>query len=205
MCNISQKGIDLIKGFEGIRLEAYKPVKTEEFWTIGYGHYGKDVSQGQKITRSEAENLLKDDVKKFVIGVNKLVDVPVNQNQFDALVSFAYNVGLGAFSKSTLLKKLNEKDYAGASKEFARWNKADGKVLTGLTRRREKERDLFNTKTVTIKPKPKTKRHVVKGGQTLSGIAQTYKTDLDELKRLNPNIKNVNRIFIGQVVIVPNN
>jgi GH24 family phage-related lysozyme (muramidase) len=156
--NISQKGIDLIKSFEGLSLKAYKPVAGEKYWTIGYGHYGADVRQGQVITKEQAEALLKKDLQKYVDGVNSVLKVPINQNQFDALVSFAYNCGVGALQKSTLLKKLNAGDYVGASKEFGKWvHGAGGVVLKGLVTRRQKEAKLFNTPVVdnpTIATKP---------------------------------------------------
>lgn len=144
---ISEKGIALIKSFEGLRLESYLcPGKK---WTIGYGHTGKvngmSLKKGIVITRQESYFLLKEDINKFEDAINKYVKVDISQNQFDALVSFAYNVGIANFRLSTLLRKLNKKYYIGASKEFSRWNKAKGKVLDGLIRRRESERVLFNT------------------------------------------------------------
>ena len=137
---ISQNGIDLIKKWEGCELKAYKcPAGV---WTIGYGHTN-GVKEGQKITQEQAETFLRQDIEYFEKGVTKLVSAPITQNQFDALVSFAYNVGLGAFKTSTLRKKLNEKDYCGASKEFAKWNKSKGKVLKGLTNRRKDEKSMY--------------------------------------------------------------
>ena len=138
---ISQKGINLIKVFEGLSLKAYKD--SVGVITIGYGSTGPHVSMGQTITEAQAESLLKSDLSRFEKGVSDLVPVPLNQNQFDALVSFSFNLGLGNLKSSTLLRKLNSLDYSGASKEFERWNKAGGKVLAGLTRRRIAERDLF--------------------------------------------------------------
>ena len=137
---IGEKGLELIKSFEGLRLRAYLcPAKV---WTIGYGHTG-DVRGGQVITQSQADDLLKQDLRRFEIAVRKLVKVPLTQNQFDALVSFAYNVGEAALSRSTLLRKLNAGDLAGTKLEFAKWNKGGGKVLAGLTRRRDAEANLF--------------------------------------------------------------
>ena len=98
--NTSQKGIDLIKIFEGLRLTAYKPVSTEKYWTIGYGHYGPDVFKNMTITKERAEDLLKQDLKKFEAVVDKLSNL--TQNQFDALVSICYNIGTTNFLKSTL-------------------------------------------------------------------------------------------------------
>lgn len=138
---ISQKGVNLIKEFEGLELKAYKDAVG--IVTIGYGSTGPHVSMGQTVTQAEAEALLMKDVSRFEIGVEQLVKVPLNQNQFDALVSFAFNLGLGNLGSSTLLRKLNSKDYVGAANEMLRWNKAKGKVLKGLTRRRVAEKALF--------------------------------------------------------------
>ena len=139
--NISQNGINLIKQFEGCRLEAYKcPAGV---WTIGYGHTGSDVYKGLTITQEKAESLLKSDLIVHCNSVSKLVKVKLNQNQFDALVSFEYNVGYGNFSSSTLLKLLNKGDYAGAAGQFERWVYTGGKVLEGLKKRRKAEKELF--------------------------------------------------------------
>ncbi|WP_235912553.1 glycoside hydrolase family protein [Velocimicrobium porci] len=142
---ISQTGINLIKQFEGCYLTAYKcPAGV---WTIGYGTTGKvdgkQICSGMKINKQKAEQLLKKDLEQFEKAVSAIVKVPINQNQFDALVSFSYNCGSSALRKSTLLRKLNQKDYKGAAEEFLKWNKAGGKVLAGLARRREAERKLF--------------------------------------------------------------
>lgn len=141
--HISDAGLSLIKSFEGLRLEAYPdPATGGDPWTIGYGHTG-DVEQGQVITEAEADELLRQDVAQFEICVNGALQVPVTQSQFDALVSFAFNVGCRNLRNSTLLRKLNASDDVGAAAEFARWNRAAGQVMAGLTRRREAERDLF--------------------------------------------------------------
>jgi lysozyme len=133
--------IDLIKKHEGLRLEAYLPTPND-VWTIGYGHT-HTTKQGMKITEKQAEALLRRDIAWAEKAVNNLVVVPLTQNQFDALVSFTFNVGEGAFGSSTLLRLLNSRDYEGAANQFPRWNKQKGKVLCGLTRRREEERKLF--------------------------------------------------------------
>lgn len=132
---------EVIKEAEGLRLEAY--LCPAGVWTIGYGHTGSDVWPGLVITEKWAEQLLEEDLKRFEAYVSGYVRVDLTQDQFDALVSFTYNVGAEAFKNSTLLRKLNAGDYEGASKEFARWNKSKGKVLPGLVKRREKERKLF--------------------------------------------------------------
>jgi lysozyme len=136
----SLKGIALIKEYEGLRLGAY--LCSAGVLTIGYGHTG-GVKEGDLITEQKAEQLLQDDLKKFENGVLRLVRVPLTQNQFDALVSFAFNLGVGNLGKSTLLKMLNDRDYKGAAGQFIRWNKAAGKELAGLTRRRIAESELF--------------------------------------------------------------
>ena len=141
----SQSGISLIKGFEGKRLNAY--YDSVGVWTIGFGTtrypIGTQVKKGDTCTELQAELYLKNDLVKFENAINRLVKVPLNQNQFDALSSFTYNLGETNLSSSTLLKKLNAKDYAGTADQFPRWNKAGGKVMNGLTRRREAERNLF--------------------------------------------------------------
>ena len=136
------KEAELIKSFEGLELESY--LCPAGIWTIGYGHTG-NVRKGQKITKKEADELLDVDLSVFRKGVRNLVKVPLNQNQFGALVSFAYNVGLGNLKTSTLLRLLNEGNYTGAADQLLRWNKSKGKVLTGLVRRREAERAVFLT------------------------------------------------------------
>ena len=144
---ISQKGLDLIKEFEGLRFKPYKDVTGVP--TIGYGstYYrnGKKVSMSDKpITEDEANSLLTYIANKdFGSFINKVVKVELNQNQFDALVSFAYNLGNGNLQNSTLLKKVNSGDFIGASNEFIKWNKVGKKELAGLTKRREKEKKLF--------------------------------------------------------------
>lgn len=140
MMKINQEGLNLIKDFEGCRLKAY--LCPAGVWTIGYGHT-KGVKPDMVITQLDADRFLLQDLKRFEEAVSSLVKVPITPNQFSALVSFAYNVGTGALYDSTLLRKLNNKDYKGAADEFLRWNKAGGKVLPGLTKRRIAERDLF--------------------------------------------------------------
>ncbi|MGN6715515.1 lysozyme [Anaerocolumna jejuensis] len=139
----STAGITILKKFEGCRLVAYKALPTEQYYTIGYGHYGADVKQNMAITLSEAETMLKNDLKDYEKAVSKYVLVDITQNMFDALVSFSYNCGTEALKKSTLLKLLNKNDYIGAAEQFKNWNKSGGKTIPGLTERRGKEKDLF--------------------------------------------------------------
>ena len=136
----SDKALDLIRQFEGLRLAAYKcPAGVP---TIGYGTT-RGVKMGMTVTKDEAEKLLQAEVTPFSDRINKLVKVRRNQNQFDALVSFVYNVGSGAFADSTMLKLINQNLLDDAANQFIRWNRANGEVLPGLTRRRMAERDLF--------------------------------------------------------------
>lgn len=142
----SNAGKTLIKSFEGKRLAAYDD--GVGVWTIGYGTIkypnGQAVKKGDVCTGEQADQYFNNDLVKFENSINSLVKVPLNQNQFDALVSFAYNLGATNLSNSTLLRKLNSKDYKGAAAEFPKWNKAGGKVMAGLTRRRLAEQELFN-------------------------------------------------------------
>lgn len=134
----STAGINLIKQFEGCRLTAYKPVPTEKYWTIGYGHYGQDVAPNMTITQAQAEIMLGIDLVKYEQAVDHYAIFPLSQNQFDALVSFAYNCGTGNLQK--LLAGRNALQVAEA---MLKYNKAGGKVLNGLTKRRQTEHDLF--------------------------------------------------------------
>lgn len=137
---ISSKGIDLIKSFEGLRLEAY--LDSVNVPTIGYGHT-RNVRLGQTITVEQAEAFLMEDIHEFELAIQRLVCIPLSQNQFDALTSFTFNVGIGNLKKSTLLKKLNTGDIAGAANEFNKWVYAGKQKLKGLVKRRSKERLLF--------------------------------------------------------------
>ncbi len=140
MLKPSENCLDLICNFEGLRLKAYKcPAGV---WTIGYGSTGNGITAGLVWTLDQAKDRLARDVATFAAGVAKIAG-KCSQGQFDALVSFAYNVGLGALKSSTLLKLHLAGDHAGAARQFVRWNKADGKVLAGLTRRREAEAALY--------------------------------------------------------------
>jgi lysozyme len=149
---LSDSGLRLIKGFEGYHRRlpngdciAYKcPAGV---WTLGYG-CTEGIREGMVWTQEQAENALRHEIAKFEAAVMRLVTVPINQNQYDALVSFAYNCGEGALARSTLLKRLNAGDYEGAARCFAQWNKGGGRVLPGLVTRRAREASLF------LKPMP---------------------------------------------------
>ncbi|MEM6425017.1 MAG: lysozyme [Cyanobacteria bacterium P01_H01_bin.119] len=139
-------GLRLIKTFEGLRLRAYQDAVG--IWTIGYGTTS-NIRPGMVITEAEAERLLKRDVERFERAVNSSIAVSLNDNQFSALVSFSYNVGAGALRNSTLRRVLNQGNYTAAANEFPRWNRAGGRVLAGLTRRRNAERALFLSQDYT--------------------------------------------------------
>lgn len=141
----SSSGIDMICSFEGKRLVAYDD--GVGVWTIGFGTTvypnGVKVKRGDTCTDAQAKQYMQHDLIKFEKAVNESVSVPLKQNQFDALVSLAYNIGASAFAKSTLVRKLNASDYKGAAEQFERWNKGNGKIMRGLSIRREAERKLF--------------------------------------------------------------
>jgi len=142
---ISQEGLSLIKKFEGCKLESYKCAAG--VWTIGYGSTD-GISEGMSISQERADMLLLEDVEKFEQAVNDLVEVSLEQNQFDALVSWTFNLGPANLKNSTLLKVLNSShvDWNDVPEQIKRWNKAGGKVLEGLVRRREAEALLFEGK-----------------------------------------------------------
>jgi len=140
----SQACVDLVKRFEGFRSAPYRcPAGV---WTIGYGHTAGVAAGMPAITEAQAARLLTEDLAVFAKGVERLIKVPVPQNQYDALVSFAYNVGLGGLQRSDVLARLNAGDAVGAAEAFGRHVKAKGVVLAGLVRRREAERRLFEEK-----------------------------------------------------------
>jgi lysozyme len=145
--NVSQEGIDLIKSFEGCRLKAYPDPGTGGApWTIGWGTT-TGVVEGMACTQEQADQMLADDVAAVGRMVNSLLKIKVNQNQFDALVSFAYNVGSGALASSTLLRLVNAGEGEQAANEFPKWvHGGNGATLPGLVRRRAAERSLFLTK-----------------------------------------------------------
>lgn len=147
---INSAGIELIKKWEGKKLTAYPdPATGGEPWTIGYGHTTAAgppaVKKGMKITDKDATEILVNDLKKFEAAVAKGLTVKATDNQFSAMVSLCFNIGPGNFAKSSVLRKLNAGDIKGAADSFLLWNKAAGKVMKGLTNRREEERKLFLT------------------------------------------------------------
>ncbi len=144
--NISKEGIDLIKHFEGCRLEAYEDAVAVP--TIAYGRI-KDVKMGDSCTQAQAEAWLDEELHEYEGYINDAVTVALTQNQFDSLVSWVYNLGPSNLKSSTMLKVLNKEQYADVPEQIQRWNKAGGKVLEGLTKRRNAEALLFEGKTWT--------------------------------------------------------
>lgn len=149
--NISQRGIDLIKSFEGFRAQSYKCLVTEKYFTIGYGHYGPDVRLGQVITKAQAEELLMKDLERFVAAVNKYdYTYDFNQNEFDALVSFTYNLGEGCLNQVTDNKRRTK---AQIAEKMLLYYNSGGKRIEGLVRRRKAEHDLFLSGSAATSPK----------------------------------------------------
>ena len=141
---MSEDGLALLKQFEGLEFCAYPdPATNGDPWTIGYGHTGPEVKVGMVITEDDAEALLKADLERFEQCVEESLEREATQHQFDAMVCLAYNIGCKAFTGSTMLRLFNEGNTVAAQQQFGRWNKAAGKVMAGLTRRRNAEADLF--------------------------------------------------------------
>lgn len=194
--HLSQGGLDLIKGFEGLRLDAYQD--SGGVWTIGYGHTS-GVRPGQRITQAQADQFLREDSGWAQQAVRDMVKVPLTQKQFDALTSFTYNMGTGGFGNSSLLAKLNRGDYAGAQNEFRLYvHDSAGNRLEGLVRRRAAEAQLFGGSASGQHGNT----YVVQSGDTLSGIAASHGTDWQTLARVN-GISNPDTIYPGQVLTLP--
>ncbi len=147
---LTEAGLDLIKEREGLRLEAYHC--QANVLTIGYGHTSAAgaplVKPGMKITQADAERILARDLVKYEDAVKRGVKVEINDNQYSALVSLCYNIGETRFATSTVLKRVNARDFNGAAEAFAMWNRAGGKVSKGLTKRRAAEAAMFLTPTI---------------------------------------------------------
>lgn len=198
--NLGDKGIELIKKYEGCRLTAYKAVPTETYFTIGWGHYGPDVKEGQTITQEQADTMFLEDVKIYSNAVDQYNSkYNFNQNQFDALTSFAYNCGVGALGN--VMSVCNTKQEI--AEECKLYNKGGGVVLAGLVRRREEEYQLFmsdiENESPTQEVNTNADTYTVKSGDTLSAIASKYNTTVDKLVSIN-GISNPNLISVGQVL-----
>jgi lysozyme len=148
--NIGDKGIDLIKSFEGCHLKAYNATGVERYLTIGWGHYGPDVYPGMTITQERADEMFVEDLQRYVAYVNNpdyvTITYELNQNQFDALVSFCYNCGPGSLKEACKGKRTPEE----IAVEIIKYNKGGSKVLPGLVRRREAELELFNKEVIIV-------------------------------------------------------
>ena len=143
---VNQAGVDLIRRFEGCRLDAYPdPGTGGDPWTIGYGATGPGIAPGVVWTQEEAEARLVEDIAQFAGAVERALTVPVSANEFAAMVSLAFNIGAGAFKKSTLLRLVNDGHFEAAAEQFLRWTRAGGREMPGLVRRRQAERQLFLT------------------------------------------------------------
>jgi len=217
----SQSGLDIIKKFEGLHrlgqdglVRAYRCPAGR--WTIGYGHT-KGVRSGQKITPEQAEQFLQEDVQWCEDAVKRHVHVPLSQLQFDALVSFVFNLGEGNFASSTLLKVLNRGEYSDVPEQLARWNKArvDGvlKPLRGLTRRRSAEAALFSMdaplasdggEKMPQKPEPTAKKPLRKSrtmaGAGAAGVGVTLSTASEQVRDLVPYSDTMKWAFLALAV-----
>jgi len=140
---ISEEGIELLKKFEGCKLEAYQD--SVGVWTIGYGHT-KGVYKGMTISQDDAEEMLEEEMEEYEGYIEEYVEVPLSQNEFDALVCWVYNLGPTNLRNSTLLMVLNQSKFDEVPEQIKRWNKAGGEILKGLVRRREAEALLFEGK-----------------------------------------------------------
>ena len=212
---ISQKGIQLIEEFEGCRLTAY--YDSVGVLTIGYGHTNNTASAseypvypGEHITMAQAQTILQADLVTYENAVNSAVKVPLTQGEFDALVSFTYNLGIGTLDNSDLLAYLNKGNYQAAANCFTEYVYAGGEVLPGLVRRREAEKALFLSGGEESQPTPSSgtsspnnsqnsTTYTVQSGDTLSGIAQRFGVTVQELCDWN-NISNPNMIYVGEVL-----
>jgi lysozyme len=137
----SKRGLALTESFESCLLKAYQDVRG--VWTIGYGHTGNEVHPGLTVTQAQAESWLLEDIQVAVEAVNRLVTVPLDQGEFDALCDFTFNLGQGSFAGSTLLRDINAGEFQKAADDLLEWDHASGKVIAGLLRRREEEEALF--------------------------------------------------------------
>ena len=198
--NIGNKGLELIKSFEGCRLTAYKPVQTERYYTIGWGHYGPDVYAGMSITQAQADNMLREDVRYYADAVDRYNSrFNFTQEEFDALTSFTYNCGVG--SLQAVMSCCNTKQEI--AEECKLYNKGAGVVLAGLVRRREEEYQLFMSgeyvDATSNDNVNSVESYIVVAGDTLSAIATKYNTTYQELAKIN-NISDPNSIYVGQII-----
>ena len=209
---MSDQGIDaLLKKFEGCKLKAYKdPVG---IWTIGYGHTSAagapDVTEGLTITQAEAEEILKRDLVKYEKPVADMVKVPLSQHQFDVLVDFAYNAGVGNLKSSTLLKRVNAGDFDAVPNELMKWTKAKGKELPGLVRRRRAEsewwRDLSNKPLVEedqrVEPDPVPVKTITESKQANGAVVLGALGSVGAAKEVMTQVQEANGLFGSAVAM----
>lgn len=190
------KALPIIMKWEGFEPKPYKC--SANHWTIGYGTLMKDMPKGTKsITEPEARKLLKDRVTKDWYKLRPLIDVSINVNQAAALLSFVYNLGIGAFSGSTLRKRLNAGDFEKASTEFLRWNKAGGRVVKGLISRRQAERELFDTPAPSLEVAAVQKSRTVKAAATLGAVTTSVGVEqtVDAIQAVSPALPLAERLL----------
>lgn len=209
---INHDTLEKLKQWEGLRLEAYRDIGG--VWTIGYGHTGPDVHEGLVITAKRAELLLLADLERFERAVDQGVTVPLTDNQFGALVSFAFNVGVSAFLGSTLRKRLNAGDYEAVPGQLVRWNKVGKKVSKGLTARRAAEAGLWArgsfVESQYVEPdEPRADNSEIKtvttagvGGASLTAIGETA-SKLEPLAEYSTSIRIVFVILALAAVVAP--
>jgi lysozyme len=202
--HISDEGLSKIKQYEGLRLKSYKDVGG--VWTIGYGNT-RHAKPNMEISNQQADLFLREDIATFEQAVERLVKVPLNDNQFAALVSFSFNVGSGALEKSTLLKKLNAGDYECVPNELLKWNKVQGKAVTGLTNRRNAEGGLW------VKGQPVSSQYVEpetpqgkvpvqqKVGFAITSVATVASTAAEQLAPISDTSSTIKGLFVGLIVI----
>ena len=213
---VSNRGLKLIAEFEGERLELYDD--PADHCTIGYGHLvhlkrcdGSEPAEFRRgITKTRALALLRSDARSAERAVNSMIRVPLSQKQFDALVSFTYNLGAGSLERSTLRKLLNQGDYGAVPDQLRRWNKAGGKVLKGLVRRRAAEAKLWSSggrpspaaRSAAVTIPAATGPYRVVAGDNLTKIAARFHTTVTALATAN-DISNPNLIRVGQKLVIP--
>lgn len=194
MRELGAAGLELIKSFEGCRLTAYKPVATEKYWTIGWGHYGPDVTAGMTITQDEADAMFVDDLKRYAAYVNNnnfvtIID-KLNQNQFDALTSFCYNCGPANLQDLCKGKRTPE----AIAEDLPKYNKGGGKVLPGLVRRRAAELELFNKED---------DEDMAKIEELQRQIAELQANQLTHLKTLEAHVERIGALEDKAAMEIP--
>jgi lysozyme len=204
---ISDAGITMIKNFEGFSGKAYRCPAGKI--TIGFGHTAPELTMRDSITRARAEEILKHDLEWAAAAVNKYVKVDITQPQFDALVSLVFNIGAGAFMKSTLLKILNKGQYDAVPAQLARWNKVGSKASPGLTRRRQAEADMWlqssdimplMAQEVTSPDKPISKSRTI-AGAGLTGVATVAQETASQIEPLVPYADTLKIVFLSLALL----